>query len=116
MTVKELRARGYKVRVTHWRYCIDRGYFPRMIVSMCPQYAIKERYVVEKLGDVLYPMGGETIIEVTHPKLGVNNKSLTLKGEAKCSFKDNYDKKLGVKIALGRIDWTEFDNWNQNYN
>ena len=45
---------------------------------------------------IVDPRGGLTKIEVTLSD-GTN-----LIGEALCSVKDNYNKKTGVKIALGR--------------
>jgi hypothetical protein len=42
------------------------------------------------------PRGGTTRVEITLSD-GIN-----IIGEALCSLKDNYNKKTGVKIALGR--------------
>lgn len=72
MTVQSLRQSGYKVRVLHHRRNDDRV-----------------------LGAV-HPKGGETVIQITTPD-GVD-----LEGRAKCSKKDLYNKKLGVKVAIGR--------------
>ena len=40
--------------------------------------------------------GGKTVVEVRTPD------GKEIKGEAICSSKDNYSKKIGVRIALGR--------------
>lgn len=40
--------------------------------------------------------GGKTIVEVTTPE------GVTLVGISRCSRKENFNKKLGVRIALGR--------------
>lgn len=42
------------------------------------------------------PIGGKTIVEVTTPD------GSTLVGKSRCNRKENYNKKLGVRIALGR--------------
>jgi hypothetical protein len=40
--------------------------------------------------------GGKTVVEITTPD------GTTLVGKARCNRKENYNKKLGVRIALGR--------------
>lgn len=75
MTVQELRNKGYKVRVLHHRYCD--GYYTRR-------------------GHGADAKGGATQIIIDSPT-GENYQGLAI-----CSEKDNYNKKLGVKIALGR--------------
>ena len=72
MTVQNLRKNGYKVRVLHHRVFDNR-------VLGC-----------------FYPKGGETVIQITTPD------GQELEGRAKCSRKDLYNKKLGVKVAIGR--------------
>lgn len=72
MTVHELRKSGYKVRVLHYR----NG------KSMC--------FWEDD------PKGGETVVQITTPD------GRELEGCAKCSDKDLYNKKIGVKVAIGR--------------
>jgi len=48
------------------------------------------------VGDKPYPRGGHTVVEITTP----DQKELY--GVARCSDEDGYNKKLGVKIAIGR--------------
>lgn len=69
MTVSDLRACGYKVRVLHHRKMNPCG------VSC---------------------KGGTTVVQVRTPD------GTELEGIAVCSKKENYNKKLGVSIALGR--------------
>lgn len=69
MTVRDLRASGYKVRVLH-----QRKWNP---------YGISGK-------------GGVTTVQVRTPE------GIELEGRAVCSKEDNYNKKLGVSIALGR--------------
>jgi hypothetical protein len=40
--------------------------------------------------------GGKTVVEVTTPD------GTTLVGMSRCSRKENFDKSMGVRIALGR--------------
>lgn len=40
--------------------------------------------------------GGRTVVEVTTPE------GITLVGMARCSRNENFNKRLGVRIALGR--------------
>lgn len=94
-TIKELRQAGNKVRVTHYR-CIYMPY--ERALEMMPQRVIKEMVGGENFGKYITPNGGMVTVEVTAPD------GKEYKAEAKCSLKDNYDKKLGVKIALGRLN------------
>jgi hypothetical protein len=77
-TIKQLRQRGYKVRVLHTRktepfQTID-GTYHRIVNS-----------------------GGHTKIEVTTPDMAT-----TVIGEAKCSDKDSFNRRIGNRVALGR--------------
>lgn len=78
MTVQELRNKGYKVRVLHIR---DRIYKKRMDSSVNGSES---------------PKGGITHVIIDSP----NGEHF--EGVARCSKQDNYNKKLGVRIALGR--------------
>lgn len=71
-TVKSLRQSGWKVKVLHHRIDDNRI-----------------------LGEI-YPKGGKTEIIIDSP-VGEH-----FEGVAVCSDKDLYNKKMGVKIALGR--------------
>lgn len=73
MTVHQLRKLGYKVKVWHTRN---------------GSYDYLEQFD---------PRGGMTEVEVYDM-----NAQQSYLGIAQCSDKDNYNKKLGVKIALGR--------------
>lgn len=84
MTVQDLRNRGYKVRVLHNR--LYRGYY---------------RWQAANQSDYNGPInpdskGGSTEIIIDSPK------GEHYQGVAICSKKENYNKKLGVKIAIGR--------------
>lgn len=72
MTIHDLRKNGYKVRVLHHRKHDNR------ILG-----AVKAK-------------GGMTIVQITTPD------GQDLEGRARCSNKDLYNKKLGVKVAVGR--------------
>ncbi len=75
MTIKNLRQQGYKVRVMHKRLY---------------------KHVYENRTELL-ARGGSTTIELTTP-----DKSLTAFGTSVCSTEDNFNKRTGNAIALGR--------------
>lgn len=73
ITVSQLRKFGYKVAVRHFRYYSD------------------------KSGKhIMNPKGGMTALIIDSPH------GEHFEGLAVCSKEDNYNKKLGVRIALGR--------------
>jgi len=78
MNVEQLRKSGYKVRVIHSR----RG---KTMQRM-------DGGVVQTLSE----RGGHTVVQVRTPD------GEELEGVAVCSTKDNFNRRLGVKIALGR--------------
>ena len=84
-TVHSLRKRGYKVRVLHnrvYEYRSDNtGKF--------------DNYLTFLMTKELSAKGGSTVVELTKGQIHA-------KGEAICHPEDNYDKKEGVRIALGR--------------
>lgn len=87
MTVEKLRKNNYKVRVIHSRRT-EHG-------VVLPYYIVR--------GKPLDAKGGSTRVEITTP----NGQELS--AEARCSNKDNFNRKTGLAIALGRAlsgrDW-----------
>lgn len=86
MTVQQLRNNGYKVKVLHNR--LYNGYH---------KWQVGDRDYVKNYGP-LDPdaKGGSTQVIIDSPT------GQHFQGLAICSKKENYDKKMGVKIALGR--------------
>ena len=82
-TVKSLREKGYRVKVHHIRRC-----------KRAPGYELVS--FPEQAKNIILPTGGITDVTVVPPNGGGVN------GIAHCSMKDNYNKKRGVMIALGR--------------
>lgn len=84
MTVQELRNNGYKIKVLHHR--LYNGYHKWQVGSK------------PNTNGPISPdtKGGSTHIIIDSPT-GSHYEGIAL-----CSRVDNYDKKLGVKIALGR--------------
>jgi hypothetical protein len=77
-TIKQLRQKGYKVRVMH-----SRNYHP-----------------IHKMDGVYKEVssrGGSTTIELTTP-----DKQTTVFGKSVCSVEDNFNRRVGNAIALGR--------------
>lgn len=77
MNVLQLRKQGYRVRVHHIREHQQRPHsrLPETVVS---------------------PRGGQTEVEITTPD------GETVFGTSYCAGIDNYCKKIGVQIAVGR--------------
>lgn len=94
-TVEQLRQAGYRVKVRHYRVPMGRT------VS---DFGIEESFPIDGLLVLtgkeqvdVYPRGGVTEVELLSPN------GMTLKGTARCNPKEaSYNKKLGVKIAIGR--------------
>ena len=77
-TIRQLRRSGFKVRVIHKRH----------------------QKIVKKIDGDFFEnssKGGATIIEITTP-----DKLTDVTGTAVCSIEDNYNRKVGNAIALGR--------------
>jgi hypothetical protein len=71
--IDEVEGKGYKVEITH------------------------ERYLDASSGDIS-PRGGHTGVSIYDP----NTDIIVANGSAECSIHDNYNRKVGASIALGR--------------
>ena len=87
MTVQQLRNTGYKVRVLHNR--LYNGYQKWQVGS-------RDRAAFSGMPIEPDSKGGSTEVVIDSPD------GRHFHGVAICSKKENYNKKLGVKIALGR--------------
>jgi hypothetical protein len=90
LSIKNLRRRGWKVRVMHSRH-----------------YFLKDR--LNGSSTEISARGGITIIEITSP-----DKTINASGKAVCSDQDNYDRKVGNAIALGRAYKNALDKMETN--
>lgn len=88
MTVQELRNSGYKVKVLHNR--LYNGY--QKWETLGDDYTFAKALGVAGPD----PKGGSTQVIIDSPN------GQHFEGHSICSKKDNYDKKMGVRIALGR--------------
>lgn len=84
MTIQQLRNSGYKVKVLHHRKTVE------------------EKGMWGKTRNRVSEKGGMTQVIIDSPS------GEHFIGEAVCSKKDNYNKKLGVRIALGRSGISDF--------
>jgi hypothetical protein len=82
LSIKNLRRRGWKVRVLQQR-----------------NYFLRDRF--DGTSSEVSAKGGRTEIQLTSP-----DKAVNVSGVAACSEEDNYDRKVGNAIALGRA-WKE---------
>lgn len=89
MTVEQLRKSGYKVRVIHQRF---NDYHTLDMPELMSRFEASNY----NIGWNPLPVGGKTIVEVTHPD-GTFSTGVSL-----CSIQDNFNRKHGVKVALGR--------------
>lgn len=78
ITVKSLRQKGWKVRVLHKR-----------------NHFLQDPMDINS--GVICAKGGETEIQLTSPC-----KELDVSGKAVCSLKENFNRRVGNSIALGR--------------
>lgn len=81
MTVEKARKKGYDVYIRHERLYDD----------VTGKYRGGEKDVM------VSPTGGVTYAELTDPNTGH-----VATAEARCNNHDHYNRKIGVKIALGR--------------
>jgi hypothetical protein len=88
MCINQLRDAGYKVRVHHLRKY-------RSISESLTRHQFEVQYQSSYAAWIL-PNGGSTVVELTTPD------GVEVSGTAVCSEKDQYNRKLGLKIALGR--------------
>ena len=92
MTVQQLRNAGYKVRVLHNR--LYNGYH---------KWQVGAREHIQKYAPIdPDAKGGSTQIVIDSPT-GEHFQGLAI-----CSKKENYNKKLGVRIAIGRSGISDF--------
>jgi len=84
-TIKQLRREGWKVKVNHYRFVKEK----ESNIMWAP-------YKVRELGLTFDPRGGSTIIEIESPD------GRTSHGASLCSRNDNFNRRIGVRIALGR--------------
>jgi hypothetical protein len=84
-SVHQLRKDGYQIRILHYRVSNDKP---------LNEFNLVHSSLVS--GDQVYSHGGLTIAQVKH------KDGRETEGQARCSIKDNFNRKLGVKIALNR--------------
>jgi hypothetical protein len=60
-------------------------------------YKVRVIHSRVKAFDWIHARGGATIVELRTPE------GVELRAETRCSTKDNYNKKIGVALALSRI-------------
>lgn len=85
-TVQQLREQGHKVRVVHYRYTAEGPDEFELI----PQRVAKERRIP------ISTHGGQTEVYITTP----SNQQLV--GVARCNMADQFNRKIALKIAIGR--------------
>ena len=84
--VQVLRQAGNKVKVIHYRASREKALNGHM--KLIPSWNVTN--------DQFYPKGGLTQVSIQTPE------GHEATGEVKCSHHDPYNRRLGVKIAVGR--------------
>lgn len=95
-TIQSLRKKGYKVRVIHQRRWLRRSDYPDSEV-----FTYTKREIIGNDNFEILSKGGKTIIEVTE-SFDQFLAGRTVRGEAICSNKETFNRKIGNNIALGR--------------
>lgn len=86
--ISKLKEMGYEVFVSHKRWMAG-------VPELHPMFG--SFTIIKKLGGKPSPKGGTTTVTLTDA-----TGTLLASGSAFCSQLDNFDRKLGTRIALGR--------------
>ena len=86
-SVWQLRKAGYKVSVEHSRYTVSEFFTKRPPL----------RHQTEIPKGLIAPCGGKTVVRVREPG------GIEYEGSSLCSREDNFCKRRGVFMALGRL-------------
>lgn len=86
-TVKSLRQSGWKVRVTHLRFVTKNSDL---------EATFEIRKVNKEIMQWLETKGGKTVVDLRAPD------GSEFSAEAECSKKENFNRKMGLQIALNR--------------
>ena len=105
--VQELRDQGYKVRVTHYRRYIDWGNKIKSLSNMDQLFLKKIDFIAADIVELAnyespdlklaLPKGGTTVVNV------ITKHGRVYTADSVCSEKDQFNKKLGTKIATSRV-------------
>ena len=94
MNIKELQQKGWRVKINHFRLLTRIGknvkrFTSKKLHRSCDK-VFKEKNVERNA------KGGKTVIELTRD-------GLTFTGQSQCSMNDNFNKKLGLQVAVSRL-------------
>lgn len=110
-TVAELRQEGFKVFVKHSRYYLETRRFLFEKTLIYGPLSKSEKEASGFGSENLFAKGGKTEVEI------YKNGVLLGEGHAVCSLSDNFNRKIGLQIALGRaqedlnmVNWTQILN------
>lgn len=97
MTVQQLRDNGYKVSVSHYRFFnLDPAGWWVDEEGNAHTTNIAHQGMIKRLNKKPLPRGGMTFVAITTPD------EVTSNAYSACSMSDNYCKKTGREIAIGR--------------
>lgn len=91
--IANLRTQGYRVNVRHLRAIKYVHPLPLMTTYAAKRAVMPETHLRPSM---FSPRGGRTEVEI------VRDGSIVAFGATNCSTRDNYNKAVGLQIALGR--------------
>lgn len=100
-TLEALRKQGFKVRCTHYRYVFVNdppGVRPVFVGDSPGLRAMREIKEWRQGGSQIkiLPVGGKVVVVITTPE------GKEVKAESNCSLADNFVRRIGTRMALGR--------------
>jgi hypothetical protein len=95
-TIKSLREQGIKVRVSHFRRPLGKYTVADKLVSYKPHKELFLESYMRENNIPFAPTGGKTVLLITK-----EGKDIVL--ESRCADVDNYNKKVGIELALNKL-------------
>lgn len=95
-TIKSLREKGIKVRVSHFRRPLGEYKVAGKIVSYKPHKELLLESYMRENSIPFAPTGGKTVLLITK-----DGEDTVL--ESRCADVDNYNKKVGIELALRKF-------------
>lgn len=96
-TIEQLRKDGNKVRVSHYRRTLAEVTWNKNLIKYLTYGKLMLESEIREKGLKFAPTGGKTVLLITTK----DGKDITL--EYRCNNQDNYNKKIGIRLALSKL-------------
>jgi hypothetical protein len=96
-TIEQLRKDGNKVRVSHYRKTLAEVTWNENFIKYLTYDKLVLESEVREKGLKFAPTGGKTVLSITT----TDGRDITV--ESRCSDQDNYNKKIGIRLALSKL-------------